>query len=130
MRKGLTMILAAMLCLLFVFGCAAFRGNALLPGKHGIASIQVSTMPHGYTATLSGADAEKLADYIAHLNVQAKMSEDPSVFTGMTWVMTMTYETGETVTLYLFADRFIRAEDGPWYLISEREAQGVVALLP
>ena len=130
MGKCLSILLAALLCVLSVAGCAAIRGNALLPGTEGIASIHVSTMPHGYEATLTGEAAAELADYLAHMDTQAEFSEDPNVYTGMTWVMAVTYESGETVTLYLFGNLFIRADDGPWYKVSEREAQGVEALLP
>ena len=130
MRKTLTAILAAVLCVVFLAGCGdAGVSNTLLPDTRGIEHIFVSTMPQMHEGTLTGEKAVKLAEYILDMDVQAEFSEDPNVYTGMTWVLAVNYEDGSTVTVEFFGNLFIRADAGSWQKVSQQEAQGLEALL-
>ena len=76
-----------------------------------------------------GISPIKLAEYILDMDVQAEFSEDPNVYTGMTWVLAVNYEDGSTVTVEFFGNLFIRADAGSWQKVSQQEAQGLEALL-
>ena len=131
MRKIMTVILAAVLCAAFAAGCDGEAGvsNALLPGTQGIKQIAVSTMPQMHEAMFYGENAVKLADYILRMDVQTEFSEDPNVFTGMTWVFTVHYEDGSAVTVELFGNLFVRTDNGPWHKVSANAAEGLETMV-
>lgn len=130
MRKSLAILLAAVLWMLCGAGCGAEdERNTLLPGAEGITGISVSTMPQSFEASFTGENAGKLAEYILNMDVQAEFPEDPDVYTGMTWVLDITYDTGDTATVYLFGGLFIRTGEGPWQKVTQEEAQGLEDLL-
>ena len=131
MRKIWIAILGAALCAIFALGCSGETGvpNALLPGAQEITDISVSTMPRGYEAVFAGEDAVTLAEYILSMGVQTEFSEDPNVYTGMTWVFDVNYEDGSTVTVELFGNLFVRRDDGPWHKVSGNAAERLEALV-
>lgn len=130
MKKLLAATFAA---LLLLSGCrreAPEAGQeALLPGAEEIETVTVTSMPEGYDYSFSGSQAGTLAQYILDMKLQADYPEDPNVYAGMTWVITVAYRTGETVTVYLFGNMFIRAGGGPWYKVDYQQAEAFGALL-
>ncbi len=132
MHRYMFAIFAALLCLTMVVGCdgtEAATYNTLLPGTDGIAAVTVTSMPQGYDYSFIGESAKKIAQCILDMDVTADFPEDPNVYAGMTWVITAEYEDGNTATVYLFGNMFIRSGDGPWFKVSGEEAEGFEALL-
>ena len=86
-------------------------------------------MPHGYEYSFEGEKAERAADYIRSLTLKTEFDENPDVFTGMTWVVELSYEDGKTVTVYMFGNMFIRRADGEWLKMDYDEAEQFLSLL-
>ena len=89
----------------------------------------ITSMPEGYDYSFRVDAAQAVADYLTGLNLIADFKEDPNEYAGMTWVIFLAYDNGETETVYLFGNMFIRSESGPWYRLSYEEASGFDALL-
>ena len=131
MRKRIALILACVVCVALASGCSGEMGvtNTLLPGTQGIGHISVSTMPQLHEAVFSGENAVKLAEYILNMDVQTEFSEDPNVYTGITWVFAVNYEDGSVVTVELFGDMFVRTDSGPWHKVFGNAAEGLEELV-
>ena len=131
MVKAVVVVLVLVICFALCTSCesAASVQNTLMPGADGILAISVSSMPQGYDYSFAGESAKALAQYILKMDTLSDFPENPDVYTGMTWVITAEYEDGNTVTVYLFGNMFIRSGDGPWFKISPEESQGFEALL-
>ena len=117
--------LAAWVLILALAACmAGCKGqearNPLLP-EGTVTGIGVTAFPEEHSRSFAGAEAEKLLRYLRGLELLETFEEDPGSYTGQTWVITLTYESGDEVTLYLFAELFLKAEDGPWYRISGKD---------
>ena len=70
-----------------------------------------------------------IVDYLDSLSLQSRFKEDPDEYTGMTWVISVDYADGSTVTVYHSGNMFIRTADGPWYRMEYEEAARFHALL-
>jgi hypothetical protein len=102
--------------------------DALLPAGD-VTRASLSSLPGGYDYAYEGEDAGVIADYLGSLSLQSRFAENPDEYTGMTWVISLSYADGNTVTVYHSGNMFIRAEDGPWYKMSYEEASRLEALL-
>ena len=102
--------------------------GALIPDG-AVLYAGVTSMPEGYDYSFHGEAAQAVADYLAALNLITDFEEDPSEYAGMTWVIFLALENGETETVYLFGNMFIRSESGPWHRLSYEEASGFDTLL-
>lgn len=94
-----------------------------------VTRVTVSSLPEGYAYAYEGEDAGVIADYLGSLSLQSRFAENPDEYTGMTWVISLSYADGNTVTVYHSGNMFIRAEDGPWYRMEYEEADRFYALL-
>jgi hypothetical protein len=94
-----------------------------------VTRVTVSSLPGGYDYAYEGEDALAIVDYLDSLSLQSRFKEDPDEYTGMTWVISVDYADGSTVTVYHFGNMFIRNEDGPWYRMEYEEAERFHALL-
>jgi hypothetical protein len=94
-----------------------------------VTQVSVTSLPEGYAYAYEGEDALAIVDYLDSLSLQSRFKEDPDEYTGMTWVISVDYADGSTVTVYHFGNMFIRAEDGPWYRMEYEEADRFHALL-
>ena len=94
-----------------------------------VTRVTVSSLPGGYDYAYEGEDALAIVDYLDSLSLQSRFKEDPDEYTGMTWVISVDYADGSTVTVYHFGNMFIRAEAGPWYRMEYEEAARFHALL-
>lgn len=101
----------------------------LLPKEDGIGKVSISSLPAGYRYTFSEEDADAIVDYLLGLHLLSDFQEDPDGYTGMTWEISIEYESGETATVYHFGNMFIRTEHGPWYKMQYEEASRLDALL-
>jgi hypothetical protein len=97
------------------------EGNRLLPEGHVI-SVDVSSLPEGYKYSFDGEDAKAIVEYLSGLNLTGKFEENPDEYTGMTWVISLKYENGDSLEVYHFGNKFIRSEKGSWYKMTYEEA--------
>jgi hypothetical protein len=94
-----------------------------------VTQVSVTSLPEGYAYAYEGEDALAIVDYLDSLSLQSRFAENPDEYTGMTWVISLSYADGNTVTVYHSGNMFIRAEDGPWYRMEYEEAERFHALL-
>ena len=104
------------------------ESNQLL-AKGNVIKIDVSSLPESYNDSFDGEDAQAITNYLSSLNLESSFEEDPDEYTGMTWVISLKYEGGDTVTVYHFGNAFIRADQGPWYKMTYEEASRFESLL-
>ena len=102
--------------------------DALLPAGD-VTRASLFSLPGGYDYAYEGEDAMAIVDYLDSLSLQSRFKEDPDEHTAMSWVISVEYADGSTVTVYFFGNLFIRKEDGPWYRLEDEEAERFHALL-
>ena len=131
MEKFIALLLT-LICLLCIVGCSQqsqqVQSTQLL-AEGNVIKIAVSSLPEGYNYSFSGEDTKGIIDYLSNLNLQSEFDEDPNTYTGMTWVISLEYENGETQTVYHSCNLFIRSENEPWYKMESKEAHRFDALL-
>ena len=129
MKKRIAWVLALVFCLSLT-GCFAAtkeEGRLLKDGK--VEKVSVTSLPEGYAYSFGGEDAQAVVNYFSGLNLIADFPENPDGYSGMTWVVSLTSEGGDVVTVYHFGNTCIRAEDGPWYKMTYEEASRFGSLL-
>ena len=131
MRK-LFSILLAVFCVLGVVGCTnqsqQVKGNRLL-SEGNVIKIVVSSLPEEYSYSFEGEAVNEIVGYLSSLNLQSEFDENPDTYTGMTWVISLEYENGDTLSIYHFGNTFICSENGAWYKMDYDEASRFGALL-
>ena len=131
MKRIILTLIAIMLCLTVFSGCE--KQDAELPPfepptSKGVSSVSVSSFPGGYNYLFTGEDAQKVTDYFSEIELTSKYDENPNELTGMTLKVTITYDDGNTETLYEISP-FIRTEDGAWYKLIQTNSSGFHTLL-
>ena len=130
MKKFIAVVLVC-ICVFGLIGCnqqpQQVQGNQLLV-EGNVVKIDVSSLPEGYNYSFSGEDAQAIIDYLSTLNLESEFEENPNEYTGMTWVIALEYENGDTFKIYHFG-KFIRSQNGSWYKMSFEEASRFDALL-
>ena len=91
--------------------------------------VDVSQLPSWYNYSFIGESANKILDYISSLSTTAVYDEDPNEYGGITWVISVKMDNGETLNVYYLADMFIRTENGVWRKINSDEASRFEDLL-
>lgn len=104
------------------------EGNQLLPEGHVI-SVEVSSLPEGYEYSFGKEDAKAIVEYLSGLNLTGKFEENPDKYTGMTWVISLKYENGDSLEVYHSCNMFVRSEHGSWYKMTYEEASRFDSLL-
>lgn len=104
-----------------------FEGKLLKEGN--VKNVHVTSLPEGYDYSFSGDDAKCIEDYFRKLNLIANFEENPNGYVGMTWVISLEYENGDTQTIYHFGNMFISADKSPWYKMTYEEASAFDTLL-
>ena len=97
-------------------------GKELLLKEGTVKRISVTSQPEGYDYSFSGDDVQSVVNYLSELNLSLKYSEKPDEYYGMTWVISLEYEGGDTLTIYHFGNMFIRTADSSWYRMTYEEA--------
>ena len=145
MKKCMTFILTLLLIISFC-GCSSQQppnSNTQQPSNDktpqmqdvkllktgAVKRISVTSLPEGYAYDFSGEDAEAITDYLLNLNLIDEFGENPNEYGGMTWVIAVEYENGDTTTVRHFGNMFIRTESGPWYKMDHEEASHFDTLL-
>lgn len=128
MKKFIAAVLICT-CLLCLAACGKpIKGDRLLLTGN-VKGIEVSSLPEGYSYSFSGDDAKAIVDYLSALSLDKTFSENPDTYTGMTWVIALEYESGDTLEIYHFGNTFIRTQKGSWYKMSLDEARRFETLL-
>lgn len=104
------------------------RKNSLLKDAK-VESVAVTSFPKGRNFSFSGDAVKPLTDYVCGLDIESEFSEDPEQYSGMTWIIALTYEGGATQTIYHFGNMFIKSDDGPWYRMNDEQAAELEPLL-
>ena len=125
MKRTLSILIALLLCLSIFVGCKKFNADTDLPPfdpptSEGVSSVSVSSLPEGYNYSFTGETAKKVVDYFSEVQLTSKYDDNPNEMTGMTFVVSITYQDGRTETLYEFSP-FIRKDGGSWYKIVQND---------
>ena len=131
MKKIIAIVLVC-LCVLGIVGCnqqpqQVQGGQLLAEGK--VINIDISSLPEGYNYSFSGKDAKAIIEYLSTLNLESNFEENPNEYDGMTWVISLEYENGDTLTIYHFGNMLIRVKGGSWYKVTYDEASRFDTLL-
>ena len=125
MKRTLSILIALLLCLSIFVECKNFNADTDLPPfdpptSEGVSSVRVSSLPEGYNYSFTGEIAKKVVDYFSEVQLTSKYDDNPNEMSGMTFVVSITYQDGRTETLYEFSP-FIRKDGGSWYKIVQND---------
>ena len=131
MKKFLAYLITLLLIVGIFSACSQASDSAALafPQDAKVQTVNISSLPDGYSYSFSGDEADTIVDYLSALNLISDFPENPNEYSGMTWVITIAYEDQECVTVYHFGNLFVRTEDGPWYKLDFDEAAEFDTLL-
>lgn len=105
------------------------KDYTILQENEPVAKVHVTSLPEAYDYTFDGADAQEIAEYLRGLTLISDFDENPDEYYGMTWVIEVEYENGESGTVCHFGNMFIRAGHGKWYKTVQSEAVKLDALI-
>ena len=129
MRKMISLVIASFLVLLIV-GCGKDNAdNSVLLKEGRIIQVHVSSMPEEYKYSFTGNSATKIVDYLKNLKLSSDYPENPDVYCGMTWLITLTYTDGRKQIIYHFGNMFIKSDSTSWYKMNYEEAEQLDSLL-
>ena len=107
----------------------SFSATLLGIDKAKVTVVKVSSLPEGYDYSFTDENAQAVVDYLSNISLSTNLSvEDPGQLNGMTWVIKLNYENGDTVTLYDLG-KFIHGEDRKWYEMTYEESQELSNLI-
>lgn len=101
----------------------------ILQENESVAKVHVFSLPEAYDYTFDEADAQEIAEYLRGLTLISDFNENPDEYYGMTWVLEVEYENGESGTVCQFSNMFIRTDHGKWYKTVHSEAVELDALI-
>ncbi len=131
MKKSIIVTLF-LICTLWMIGCTQKPQQAqviqLLP-EGNVVNVEISTLPEGYNYSFSGETARSIEDYLSGLSLESDFEENPNEYAGMTYVISLGYESGNVLTVYHFGNMFIRSENDSWYKMTYDEASRLDTLL-
>ena len=128
--KKIVSLFICIIMLLALVGCARSSTNKLGLNTDGVKSVMVSSLPSvrkGYL--FDGEKAEKLVNYLTGLDLKSNFSENPDEYDGMTWVITIEYENGDTAVVDHFGNTFVKNGDGQWLKMKYEQAEQLDSLL-
>ena len=130
MKKSIVVLVCV--CVLIMIGCnqqpQQEHVNQLLV-EGNVVKIDVYPLPEGYNYSFSGKEAKAIIDYLSALNLESEFKENPNEYGGMTWIIVLEYENGDTLKISHFGNMFIRSQNDSWYRMSYEEASRFDALL-
>ena len=130
--KRLFAAMLSLFCLLSMVGCGKqpqqVNINQLI-AEGNVINVKVSSLPEQYNYSFHGEDAKAIIDYLTNLSLESQFEEDPDVYAGMTWVISLEYDDGDVLNVYHFGNTFIRSEKGSWYKMNYDEASRFDTLL-
>ncbi len=122
--------IAALFCLWvsLLSGCGASLGLE----AEAVSRVKVSSLPESSSLARDYTSPEKTAaivDYLNSLSLQRHFPEDPDEYCGQTYVITLFYEDGHTLTVCHFGNRFLRKDGEDWLRMRYKEAAALDGLL-
>ena len=96
--------------------------NPRLLKEGKIESVYITSSLPGYEYSFDGEYVEPIVNYFNNLHLIADFQENPEEYVGGGWVITFSYSNGESLTVYHSVNKFIKAEDGQWYMLTYDEA--------
>lgn len=127
LKKWIVVVLVC-ICVLGMIGCN--QQASPLFEKGNVVKIDVSSVPEGYYYySFSGKDVDPIIEYLSTLSLESEFEENPDDYMGMTWVISLEYENGDTWEIYHFGNLFIRSQNSSWYKMSYEEASRFDTLL-
>ena len=107
----------------------SFSATLLGIDKAKVIGVKVTSLPEGYDYSFTDKNAQAVVDYLSNISLSMNLSvEDPGQLNGMTWVIKLNYENGDTVTLYDLG-KFIHGTDSKWYEMTYEESQELSNLI-
>ena len=107
----------------------SFSTTLLGIDKAKVIGVKVTSLPEGYDYSFTDKNAQAVVDYLSNISLSTNLSvEDPGQLNGMTWVIKLNYENGDTVTLYDLG-KFIHGTDRKWYEMTYEESQELSNLI-
>ena len=135
--KKLIACLLSFILVFFAIGCSdtaadentSTQKGTLLLLDGNVKKISVTSLPEGYDYSFEGEDSKAIVDYLSVLNLVSQFKENPNENGGMTWVISLEYDNGETLQIYHFANLFIKTAGGKCYKMNNDEAINLENLL-
>ena len=127
--KKIVSLFICIIMLLALVGCARSSTNKLGLNTDGVKSVSLSSLPEGYSYFFDGEKAEKVVNYLTGLDLKSKFSENPDEYTGMTWVISIEYESGETAVVCHSGNMFVKNKGGNWFRMKYEQAHQLDSLL-
>ncbi len=90
-----------------------------------IESIEIITQPESKDLNRfysSQEKIEKITEYINGLSLKERFSENPDDDTGMSYIITITYKSGNRITLNHFGNKFLKQDNKPWKKMNDKQA--------
>lgn len=125
MKRILFALIILIFCVTAFSGCTPKEFSNL--NKNDIRSIHVTSEPGGYEYSFADSDARAVIDYLSNLNLTLAFPFHS--YTGMVWIISLEYESGEVVTVHYSCNKFIRMDNGLLYEMKFDEASCFEALL-
>ena len=94
-----------------------------------VVELDVFSLSEEYNYSFTGEDAQAIVDYLSELRLEGRFEEKPDEYDGMTWVISLEYENGDTLKIYHFGNMFIRSQNSSWYKMTYEEASYFEILL-
>ncbi len=109
--KKIILLAIALVCVLYLAGCS--KGSILLIDGT-VKKVTVTSLPEYSDYSFTGEKAKAVVDYLSDLSLTSVFFENPDRYGGWAWVISLEYESGETVTIY-DCGMFIMRSGGSWY---------------
>lgn len=130
MKRIKTLAIVILACFLAMTACSSTVAKSEILLREGtVRKISVTSLPKGYDYSFTGDKAQSIVNYISELNLLGDYPENPDEYNGMTWVISLEYEDGDTHTIYHSGNMFIRTDDSSWYKMTYEEASRFETLI-
>ena len=104
-------------------GTTEGQSEALLGLKNEkIKTAVVTSMTESKEYIFEGEKAEAIVDYLSNLHLVTNYTENPDLYCGGGWTITLEYDGFDYVTLWHFGDMFIGDPSKSWYKMDCEEA--------
>ena len=130
------MLILLLTLLLMLTACGKTEDPAAQPGAlpgRMVQKIEVAIHPEdeAYAKTYTDKDQmSPLLRVLRDMDTSKHPEEEPSLSDGQTYyTVTATYANGSSRIYYLLSHKYLRIDDGPWYIIDSNDAMELVQLI-
>ncbi len=106
--------------------------NNLNITKEDATKIVITTLPESETYKRSYTDVDKIGkiiEYLNELSLKKRFTENPDEYSGMTYIITISYKDGSQNVVYHFGNIFLRENDGNWKRMSYDKARKLESII-